>query len=510
MRLPGLAVLLTLSIPAVSGATLFHVRPDGGSDTNNGISYSNAFQTISRANVAMQPGDVCYLWPGIHSGIPNPTATATNGGRFTFIGAGLNGGNPVADTLSRATILVPGGRITQPYVTLKGVTVAGDLELSESADRDSILSITCTGSWSNQGGDYNVYANSVYQGPFWNLNKATLSSSVGVKLFHNDFPYLGQGVTGAQDHIALTWNADSTVEMFDRKLITVEAGLDNALGAEWHFDDRHHQSRGNTTHIHLNRSCYAVWRWRSDGEVDIGSFDNRFDGDVIVCDGETSDGPTSFMPSSSANCGASLSDAQCVGGWGSVMDSCVIDASGTTGMSQFYFQGGMHDWQITRSVIAMNGSALNAFDVRGTNVVEQCTLSGIDTVEWTDEYSKGPWSAGAVTFHNNIVNAWSGNTMTFARVLSVPNAFASDYNVFWQGSGGAIPRLLSSDPHSVYGDALFVSPGLGAGFDCHLRAGSPALGLVPTGIDAGAYQCGNAPVSDASAPAVIQDLKTSP
>ena len=112
------------------------------------------------------------------------------------------------------------------------------------------------------------------------------------------------------------------------------------------------------------------------------------------------------MPSSSANCGAGAYQAQCVGAWDSSIDSCVIDGSGTSGPTEFYYQGGMHGWRITNTVLAMNGTALRAFDIVESSVA-QSTLVGNNAVRWTDEYTRDLWSAGDMSFTGNVVAAWA-------------------------------------------------------------------------------------------------------
>src|SRR6185295_19099347 len=83
VRVRILVLLLAAGcIPSIAAATSFHVRPDVGSDSNNGQSYSAALKTITCANAVMASGDICYLWPGTHSGIPNPTGTASGGRRY--------------------------------------------------------------------------------------------------------------------------------------------------------------------------------------------------------------------------------------------------------------------------------------------------------------------------------------------------------------------------------------------------------------------------------------------
>jgi hypothetical protein len=171
-------------------------------------------------------------------------------------------------------------------VTIKGVRVAGNLGCTESGDRDSILDVTADGDFDHQGGDYDIYARDVFKGTKFNLNKNTLGSSDGVQIYGCDFRYVGQN-ENAGDHNWLVWNADSTVEMFNRRLITVEAGLPIEFGGEWHFDDRNRVSRGNHTVIKLNRGTPNMWRWRSDQSVDIGCFGNRMDCDMILVTGSS-------------------------------------------------------------------------------------------------------------------------------------------------------------------------------------------------------------------------------
>src|SRR5262245_23220022 len=120
-------LVLALSARGANAAT-YHVDPNTGSDANSGTTHSTAWGTVTKANGVIAPGSVVYLWPGAHSGLPNPSAGATGGQRFTFIGASANG-DPVRDTLVRATITVQGGTLSKPYVVYKGFTVTSTLTL---------------------------------------------------------------------------------------------------------------------------------------------------------------------------------------------------------------------------------------------------------------------------------------------------------------------------------------------------------------------------------------------
>lgn len=369
-------------------------------------------ETVSSANAKMQPGDVCVLHAGTHNALPNPAAAATGGKRFTF-----QGDCPAGDTVARAGIILPGGTISKPYVTLARVSINGGLTLSETADRDSIIDVTATGSSDNAGADYTVWVRSKFKGPTRTLNKGVLGASDGVEMWYCDWPYLGVGKTGG-DHIDLTWDADSTVEVGCRKLITVEAGLPTSLGAEWHFGDRNRTSRDNETRIHLKRDCYAIWRWRSnkDWQDDRGCFNNTFTNDRIIVTGVGG----VIMPTSSASCGSGGYLAQCVGAWNWTVTNTVIDASACTGPSTIYWQGGLHGMRFSNCTLAANGPAIEAFDIHDQSAFIDCTIRG--AVKFTTEYTRPLWQAGDMTFCRN---ALTGSLSIAPALAAVPGAFVT-------------------------------------------------------------------------------------
>lgn len=435
------------------------------------------FEAMSAINAKIKPGDLCVVHPGVQDAMPNPAAASSTGDKITYVGsAGLT------DTLARASIVCPGGVFGKPNVTLKGLTFSSKLELTESADYDSVLYCTVKGNFSSQGADHVVFANSKWTGNSFCLNKWVLGHSDDVKILNCDFPYLGQGQTSG-DHAVLYWDVDGLVEMFNRKLVTVEAGTtgDAGEGPVWYFDTRNVTSRGNTTSINLKKNCYGVWRLRGDSGTNKGCFNWHMDGDRIICYGQGG----RLLASSSASCGSGNYLAQCVGSWDVFMDSCVVDASACV-TSQFEFQGGMHSWHITNSVIAMNGPALYAFDIHGSTTqaptgtgpcnVTNCTLVGVNVVRFTDEYSRPTWEPGAMTFKNNIVYAWSGAVASFASSLAAaPAGFVSSTILAYP----TLPAQFGSG--SIAADPLFVNPTKGS-LDAHVKAGSPALAM-----NAGAY-----------------------
>jgi hypothetical protein len=484
-----IAAALLFALPAQ--AKTIWVSPSGN-DSNAG-GQTSPLRTIAKANALVLPGDLVRIMPGSYSEFPNPAAAATGGMRFTYMGT-TTGADPMKDTLSRATIVLPSGSLSKSYVTIKGVRVAGNLGCTESGDRDSILDVTADGDFDHQGGDYDIYARDVFKGTKFNLNKNTLGSSDGVQIYGCDFRYVGQN-ENAGDHNWLVWNADSTVEMFNRRLITVEAGLPIEFGGEWHFDDRNRVSRGNHTVIKLNRGTPNMWRWRSDQSVDIGCFGNRMDCDTILVTG-SSPAESNFLFSSSANCGQQTYLPQCVGAWNCTMDSCLINASAVSGIVHMNWQGGMTGWTITNCVLATTGEAVLAFDVHQSRITN-CTLAGAPVVSWKDSYGRPIWGSGDMTFANNIVCSWGNGCITLDPAMLVSGALGVNKNLYW-GCGSVPPWPV--DASSIYGDPKFVNASKGMSFDPHLLTGSPALPL-----GAGAYS--GTPAGDTVAPAQIVDLR---
>jgi len=491
-RLPVVLAALLFALPA-QAKTLW--VSSNGSDSNAGTSQTSPLRTIAKANALVVPGDVVRILPGTYADFPSPSAAPTGGLRVTYIGT-TTSADPMRDTLSRASIVLPSGSLTKSYVTIKGVRFAGNLGCSEAGDRDSLIDVTVDGDFDHQGGDYDIYSRDVFKGSKFNLNKGTLGSSDGVEIYNCDFRYVGQNETEG-DHNWLVWNADSTVEMFNRRLITVEAGLPMEFGGEWHFDDRNRISRGNKTIIHLNRGAPNMWRWRSDASVDIGCFGNRFDCDTILVTGSSSGNESNLLFSSSADCGNETYLPQCVGAWNCTMDSCLINASAATANDvHLNWQGGMRGWSITNCVFATNGFAILALDIHQSRV-SNCTIVGAPAAGWKDSYGRTIWKAGDMTFTNNIAYSWGNGCVIFDPTMIVSGAYTVSKNLYW--GCGSVPSW-PSDASSIYADPKFVNGSPGLAFDPHLLTGSPALPL-----GAGAYN--GTPTGDTVPPAQIVDLR---
>jgi hypothetical protein len=299
---------------------------------------------------------------------------------------------------------------------------------------------------------------------------------------------------------------DSTVEMFNRRLITVEAGLPMEFGGEWHFDDRNRISRGNKTIIHLNRGAPNMWRWRSDASVDIGCSGNRFDCDTILVTGSSSGNESNLLFSSSADCGQRDYLGQCVGAWNCTMDSCLINASAVTANDvHLNWQGGMRGWSITNCVFATNGFAILALDIHQSRV-SNCTLVGAPAAGWKDSYGRTIWKAGDMTFTNNIAYSWGNGCIIFDPTMIVSGAYTVSKNLYW--GCGSVPSW-PTDGTSIYADPKFVNGSPGLAFDPHLLTGSPALPLgagayngTPTG-DTVASRADRRPQVSSKAPATL-------
>jgi hypothetical protein len=406
-----------------------------------------------------RPGDVVQLQPGVYKSFPQPKG-ATPTGRITIIG-------------SPGTVL-PGGALHVPNVTLRGVMVAGDFGCDPGADNDSLQSVAATGSFSHQGGNHCVYDGIMCAGAYWDVGYWRLSTGaplIGPTILHGRFDHIGEGLATPGAHPFIVWNTDSMEVGWCHFGGTVEAT--NTQGMEVHYGDYNGYSHDNRRDYVLKRDVHDSWRYRGDTKLKNGSDHNRFVRDTLYLTGP---GSTIIYPSSSADCGNPNAVggylSECVGAWGSSMGSCVFDASGLAGGSSFSFQGGMTGWSLTNTVIAMNGPALDAFDIHGS-IVRNCTLVGSKgpAVKWGDSYGRPIDSLYAAVFANNVVASFDGSAplVSYAPKLVAAAAFSAFYNVY---QNGPLPAMYEYQTRVA--DPLFVSLKPGA-FDPRLRVGSPAL-----------------------------------
>lgn len=323
--------------------------------------------------------------------------------------------------------------ITQDGTILRNQTISGDLSIQAS----NVTIENCK----------------FPTAKFINGGKWTLSHHTGIKVIGCEFPVLGRGVTGVTSHIVEWWDCDGTVFANNKVDITIEAGLDNSVGGEWHFDDRHRTSYGNVIRIHCKRASYAIWRWRGDHSTNVGSFGNTFRRDTLIIDGVGGQ----LLPSSSADCGYGNYDAQCVGAWNWTMDSCLVDASACSGPVEMVWQGGMHGLLMRNTTLNV---PIRAFDLAGSKI-ENTTIR---SAKWTDEFSRPVVSRGLVltcvsigtsTIASKLVAA--GSIVTEPCVSPMPPSPIADLSA---NDGNATPLRWTVPARSVrYSAEASSSPG---------------------------------------------------
>lgn len=130
------ALLLAASVLAASAApaAVYYVAPTG-SDANNGTSTGTPWRTIGKASATMVAGDQVRILPGTYNETLQPVASGTSANRISYIGSISNPSSVVVNAIQF---------YGQDYISVKGITSAGNIELSahvsgNSADRDSIL-----------------------------------------------------------------------------------------------------------------------------------------------------------------------------------------------------------------------------------------------------------------------------------------------------------------------------------------------------------------------------------
>lgn len=123
----GILTCLLLLMAAPSLAGVRWVSPSGN-DASSGDSPSTAWKTISKANAALQPGDVCMILPGSYANSISPSRNGTATSRITFAG---NLADPGAVT-------IPSFSTDRSYITVKGVSFINKPLLKYPARNDSL------------------------------------------------------------------------------------------------------------------------------------------------------------------------------------------------------------------------------------------------------------------------------------------------------------------------------------------------------------------------------------
>src|SRR5262245_63790995 len=108
-----IALSLFLAAPSLTSAATYYVATSGN-DNNTGLSTTQAWATVAKANRTLVAGDVCQLMAGSHGGIA-PINSGTSTGRITYHG---NLASPAATTVSSVALA---GR---SYVSVQGFTVS--------------------------------------------------------------------------------------------------------------------------------------------------------------------------------------------------------------------------------------------------------------------------------------------------------------------------------------------------------------------------------------------------
>lgn len=268
--------------------------------------------------------------------------------------------------------------ITTPTV-LEGKTLAGDLTIRDTHD---VLVRNCrfSGSLMIPSGTNITVEDSTFGGPFLLVGSHGSSSIITMRptLRGCHFPGIGKGVLSG-GHPMNFWNVRELVTERCRFDVTVEPNVtgDAAEGPIWYFDVSGARSTDDEIRIHAKRSCYALWRWRSDTKLNKGCIGNRFTRLQLIVDGVGGQ----ILPSSSANCGAQDYMPQCVGQWHTQYDECLFDASACTGPVEMVWQGGTHRQRILNCTFKV---PVRMFDLHEITLYR----SKFGVLKFTDEYQR--------------------------------------------------------------------------------------------------------------------------
>lgn len=439
-RLATLVTALALAVlsAAPAPAATYYVRP-GGSNGAAGTSYAAAWATIAKANTTIAAGDVVYVYPGSYADFPNPTAAgADESNRFTFIGAHPTL-DPTADSLARRSVLLPGGTLSKPFVTLNGFRIAGPLSLGAAARKDTLSYLQVTGSLDLGDADYCILDRCTFDGATFYVGATSGQHAIGDELHGCNFWRLGSGYGGSANVVqlgstasaAVTSSADSLVLRFNRFDITLTANGDPASHAIVAYAMRDCAWRGNLIGVH-NR--HASGRWGALILSDSTSR-NAFDRDSLNADG---DGTSQAQLSSITEL-----TAKTVGR--NTLDSCWFKVTDCPAR----FAAGINHDILTYSTFVGGGAGLTATRSLGRNFIDHCTFAaGAVGAGVVSLASGSPGWADVTVFTNNILYAFDNPTndcvgasnyrsALFVPVRSIDSTFygGGSHSTHWRSEG---------------------------------------------------------------------------
>ncbi len=506
LRIPifaaGVAGILAAVMPA-EGA-VYYVRPTG-SDANNGTSAITAWATIGKANSIVVAGDVVTVFPGTYSQSPNPTNSGTSyRSRITYVG----------DLANPSSTVVPGGDMNKRYVTLKGFRFSSGIGMTNAARYDSVAYSIINGDVAWSGNKFcMIYRCTLNGGRFVSGEKIGISTERDTLL--ECTLNLGAGVT-SQPHLFETYDfTQYCVFERNRIFLTIGAGASD-VHPRLHYHTSYCTFRDNYWEV-VNNS--TVTGWGTMVLRDSTSY-NTFIRDTLIAKGPAD---CVIMLSGSGSYPNSCQN----NGW----YSCVFkNLVGTAA----YFQNGCNAATFQNCVFASNGLALQTGAITGSTLIDHCTFFG-SSGSGVANFDPDPDAAwvGTSTITNNIFYSNStsnaaGSVGVFHLTLAFQGHLVENNNLFFNrgfgtsagdrsigwwtggttfdskpGTGQLWYNTYGHDGASRYASPLFVDSTL-AGFDAHLRAGSPAIGMGIGGTDVGAYAFSGG--GDVTPPAAITTL----
>ena len=115
MRAFLIPLVLLLVLPVLACAETYYVSPSG-SDSNSGLSTSQAWRTIGKANAELYPGDTVRIMAGTYSETIEPARSGSSNNYITYENynnqeVNITGVHDAVDLRNRNYIVIDGIRI---------------------------------------------------------------------------------------------------------------------------------------------------------------------------------------------------------------------------------------------------------------------------------------------------------------------------------------------------------------------------------------------------------------
>lgn len=505
-------LLLAATLPSSAHATTYYLSPTGN-DANAGTSQSAPWKSVTKANATLRAGDVCVLLPGAYTQSINPANSGTSAARITYLGSL---GNPAA-------AIVPSISIQRAYVTVKGVTSTGSLDLgytneTSAARYDSVAWCVVRGV-GFAGAKYCMVARNQINGSVSFLLDRQLTLSPAISNSEYDTlrgNRIDVGVITSKGFILRGYTQKCLID--SNQIAGTFSGTNGDVQGRYLYNTYNNVFRDNRwTFEALN--AYASGPWVAFALRD-SSHHILFERDTMLC-GVSSGYSIGGRLVNSGNAAwvGRATDNRWVGCFYKTTSYIwTQDAFNNSTIEECTFAS-RDSWGLW-TLGAMRGCTIRHntfFSGRGHAVrVEGDIRPGGNTISSNIFYSDSVTACsggGGVLRHGYTTGFTQDNNLYHAR-SGPAGATLADLSLVWggytcsrPGAGYAWSNATGNDLNSRYGSPQFANATF-AGFDPRLGSGSAAIGVGSAGTNAGPGGL-LGPSGDAAPPAAITSLTVS-